>query len=189
MREILEYLNNFIADFYKVLYPITGAFIFMFISKLFRPKLLISKNIARNMTIEGEKCFEFKVINKGFFKVINVKAELVFNTNKQNFDGGTIPYATVIKLFRSNVMSIKPIFLNYKSGSGQFLFRTTEDLDKLWSESNYSDSSLSLSVYAVNEISNAPKVKRRFYKSRNLIIDGSFGSRNSCKIDKNNNES
>jgi len=173
-------MENVISIIIGVLSSLTASFVFLLCLSRLRPKILISSQIAKGKTSQGETVYRIKVINKSKRTIINVKANLHLMTPKV-VPGGLIVNAKMIQLKREDPMQIAMFNLKDKEASYAFRFQTYEDIETIWE--NDASSYLRFRIFAMDSLSSLGKVFRQDYHTkRNSIIDGEFEFGNSLEI-------
>ena len=136
-----------------------------------KPKIMISDRIAQSVSAYGEKEYLFKVVNKGRYSIINIKAEL-YIVNKANVIDGCIDEYKKISLKTPEMMELIGLHKETHNDYFAFHFSTREDIEKLWDDDV--QKRLRLKVIATHSISNFTKVFSKDFLKKGLIKKGEF---------------
>jgi hypothetical protein len=172
----MDYQSIFIG----VLSSLIASFLFLAFLFVLRPKLVISECIART-THDGAKVFIIKMVNRTWWKLYDIHAELA-HVKFENATGGQNVYSQRLNLLKSHIWSINCLHSWRTDVNAEYavLFVCLDDLDTLWS----SDTMIEFRIMARHSFSGFSGIyRRRFYKPRSAIKDGSFKFGNSLDID------
>jgi hypothetical protein len=166
---MIDFWIGALASFVSSFALIFGLFIFA------KPKFVISDKIAYLHSEDYGKDLQgsylIKVQNKSLFVTYDLQANIEYlkiyyvsdGTNDRSFDIELVDSTT-------NYLSGKHIFKN--TGKSCFLFRTTEDLQTILSQSG---TKLRFTLMARNGFSGLTKMFIKEYNTRDKIKNGHFG--------------
>jgi hypothetical protein len=149
----------------------------LFLALLFclRPRISISSKIARVTTPEGEKRFVIKVVNRSFYKLIDVNVEFVILIPRTTSGGNNL------KLEKLTLINDKIWFIdkrdNYLSTKSKYAsyavqFTCKDDLDEKW---NSDGSSAHFKVICRHVLSGFSSVcTQQFFDKPTDIVTGRF---------------
>ena len=176
--------NNAVMDYESIviglLSSIIASFNFLILMFMMRPKVVISDLIARTIYDE-KKAFVVKIINRSWWKVYDIHAELVY-LKFENVTGGQNLSLKHLTLTKDHLWSTNRFSRWQRDTNAEYaaLYVCLDDLDALWSN----DSMIEFRVIAKHSFSGFIRViKRRYYRARSTIRDGSFKFGNSLEID------
>lgn len=174
---MIDYVASIIVGVLSSLLA-SGLFL-IFISRI-KPKVDVSKAIARRRNADGSTAYIIKVINRRHRSVINVNARVHLITPKV-VPGGIVSVTREIKLIGSNPLEITGFNRNDKEASFAHRFMIYENLDDLWEDDERSY--LRFRMFASDSLSNFGKViSQDYHTKRNTIKDGDFEKGNSFTI-------
>jgi len=143
-----------------------------------KPTIKISPEIAKKEDHEGNIAYHFKVINKSWFKVFDVKVQLSM-LEEYNVQKGQNVRQAKIKLVHDYSWHIDSNFRN-KKATYALIFYTREDLEAKWDSSRIS---FQLKIIAKHALSGFGKVfTQTYYTKGNYIKNGMFEWGNSFNI-------
>lgn len=153
----------------SVLTGLISSICLILLSLLFKPRLLISKKIAKQIDSRGSYYYAIKVINLTgvTIKNIDVTWEIL---NPTNVPGGVIHESIPLQLRRERHLI---------GGTRDhklydfFIFNTTEDLESKWSDEQHMF--VSFKIYCENSISSVGKLYTVRYNHKTAdIVKGKF---------------
>jgi len=137
-----------------------------------RPKLEISKVIARSTSIDGRPEFVIKVLNWSKRGAINIRAEL-FLINESNVSGGAIAEHTRLPLKFDCVFYLGGIDPSTEREVNGWRFVSYDDLDKTWGDKL--ERRLRFRLVATDEVSGFSRTfTQDFYTRKDTIKDSDF---------------
>src|ERR1700754_1155545 len=141
----MDYQSVFIG----VLSSLIASFIFLSFLFALRPRVVISSSIARAIH-EGRKVFIIKMVNRTWWKLYDIHAELA-HVRFENATGGQNVYSKSLTLLKSHIWSMNSPHGAPSDVNAEFavLFVCLDDLDTLWS----SDSLIEFRVMAKHSFS------------------------------------
>ncbi len=163
-----------------LLSSVTASFIFLLLMLAMRPRIEISALIART-NYDGRKVFVVKIINRCWWKLYDIHAELA-HVSFENVTGGQNVYSKPLSLLKNNLWSINSIHGWSADVNAEYaaLCVCLDDLDVLWTN----DTMIEFRVMARHSLSGFNKVmRRRYYKAQSTIRDGLFKFGKSLEID------
>ena len=170
--------NNLVIGFFASLF---GSILFLFGLWMLKPRLEIASKIAVNQW-KGDKCYWIKVINKTkFFKIIDIQSRLMI-LSESNVEGGTNVVYKDIDLIEDRIWYIPSITSSdaRKNATYSFIFRTTEDIDQIWSSDN---EKLQVELMCKHSFSGFSRVFRKtYFLKRSSIVEGNYRFGNSFDI-------
>ena len=174
---MIDYL---LAVIIGVLSGFTASFIFLLFLTMIKPKIIISKQIAKNCPTSGQVNYQIKIINKTANSIINVKAQL-FLITPIVMPGGLIEQNVSIPLKTSELMELSKFDVNDKTGGYIFRFVCEENIEKKWTDENRSF--LRFKIFATHPLSGSSRVfSEDYHIIKNSIEEGKFEFGNSLKI-------
>lgn len=175
------FLENYLLSIViGILSSLIASIVFLFFISRLRPKIIISKTIAKGQSSEGKTIYRIKIINKTRRSIINIKAQLHLMTPSV-VPGGIILKSKEILLKRSDPMEISRFDHKDIEGRYAFHFVTYEDLEALWLDDVHSY--LRFRIFAMDSLSGFGKVfTQDYHTKRNSLICGDFEFGYSLKI-------
>ena len=172
-------IDYIVAILIGVLSSIVASIIFILFLCRLRPKIIISPEIAKWKTINGERIYQIKVINKTGRSIMNIKAKLSLVTYRER-PGGRTPATEKIPLYKSEVMELSKFDLEDTEDNHAFRFGTYIDIEKLW---NDEESFFRFKVYGTDSFSGFGEVfVQDYHIKKSPIVEGDFHAGNSLEI-------
>lgn len=157
---------------------LTASILFLLLLSRLRPTIIVSKQIAKTRTPSGEDEYIIKILNKTYFSIINVKAQLHWML-KVPVPEGHVEISTEVPLKQGETVEIGPLNLNDHDARYAFRFTTSEDLETHWDGQKY----LRFKIYAVHSLSGFGKVFPQYYYTKGSdLVSGIFVFGNSLEI-------
>lgn len=155
-----------------------SSLIMQIITRINKPRIKISDQIACKKNDSGENEYRFKIVNlsRSYAKNMLVLAELV---NVTNDGSGTVSKVSPLTLARDDIRIIKPYSNNNDNKDYAIRFRLLENLEKVWVDAEHTH--VQITVYCEKERSGVGKVFEKKYYRRD-IIQGSFITGKSTEI-------
>jgi len=162
-----------------ILTGILASFFFIFAMYRLRPKLELSKKIAK--TIYHDKTvYALKVVNKGRRDAISIEADLII-IEPAAIEGGIGYNVLDVALVRDKLFLLHPIAKTRSGFGAVFEFITMEALEE-WDD-QYENSCLVFRVKATDALSGFSKVFVAEYDSpKKTIVEGRFAKGESMNI-------
>jgi hypothetical protein len=146
-----------------------------------KPKIEISKLIAKSKSYDDKDEYLIKIINKGLYPVINIKAEMFF-INKATVHGGFIDEHIRIPLKMDSIMVLNRIIKEAPSDDYTFHFSTRENIiEKLKNDKNLT---LRIKILATHSLTNFSKVFIMNYSGIDVIKNNEFCYGDSLEIEE-----
>ncbi len=171
-------------DYYSVIVGVLSSLVasLLFLMFLFtlRPNIAIGDCIAKTHE-DGKPVYLIKVINKTWGRIYDVHAQVV-HIKFENVNGGQNVYSKPLTLLKSHIWSVNRIKNKLNDPNAEFaiLFVCTDDLESIW----INETMIEFRVMAKHSFSGFSKIhKRRFYKKKSTVKEGSFKFGNSFDID------
>lgn len=161
-----------------VLSSVIASFIFVFLMLTMRPSLVIGELIAKTIYDE-RKVFVIKIINRSWWKLYDVHAELA-HIRFENVTGGQNVYSRRLKLLYDHLWTINsfPSWRTDVNAEYAALYVCLDDLELLWTSDTMIEFRAKHSLSGFNRVT-----RRRFYKAQSSIREGTFKFGNSLEID------
>ena len=155
-----------------------ASLIFLCFLNTLRPKIIISKQIAKTHNIDGHVEYQIKTINKTHRNIINIQAQL-FLTTPTEISGGILEKNDEIQLRTKNLSEMTKFNKNDKTAKYVFRFICEEDIEKDWNENSF----LRFKISASDPLSGFTSVFSKDYQTKEKSIkEGEFEFGKSLKI-------
>ncbi len=163
-----------------VLSSLVASGLFLFFLYSLRPVLEISDNIAKT-TDDGKIVYLVKVINRTRGRIYDIHAQIV-HIKLETVSGGQNIFATPLTLLKGHIWSVNGIKGKITDTNAEFavLFVCTDDLDTIWTN----ETMVEFKIMSKHSFSGFSRIhKKRFYKRKSAIKEGSFKFGDSFEID------
>ena len=174
-------VNFFDKVILAILVGLITSVIFFYILSKFRPKIDISKAIAKGADKkDGRPIYRIKVINRTKYPIIDIKAQLHIFENQQTANG-EIWKSMTIELKRSDPIVIDKYDKSDRDALYAYRFVTYNDLEALWGYDNVQF--LRFRIYARHALSGfGTFAYQDFRLKRNSIKVGDFSKGDTFEI-------
>ncbi len=157
-----------------VLTSFIGTIIYLFYRLLMKPKLVLSPIILKGRDSKGVYVYKIKIINKGFFPVSNIKAQLHKVVVIRNGDREEIE-SSPLKLKQNEVFVLNSCKKSKNTKEGpkhnycSFTFFIYNDIEQFLNNTKHQETDyLRFRVYGINDFSGVGAVFTKFYSLNNL---------------------
>jgi hypothetical protein len=179
---MIEFLqSNYLGIIVTGLFTsLISAMLFLYILNLLRPKIEISSEISKSVSLTNKLKYTIKVINKTKFDVYDIKAQLHI-IRKCQTPSGEIEKSELIELRRSDPFILGKF--NRKDINADYAFRfvTYADLDSIWNDDD--KDILKFRIICKHQISGVLKCFQHEYRiKRSVIKNGKFKAGNLFEI-------
>ena len=162
-----------------ILGSISASIIFLIAAYAFlRPKLAISKQIARRKDSNDIDLYTFKIINQTRWPLIDIKVQISLYTPR-NVSNGQITQEDILKSFdRFELDAVQ----NKNEPFDNEAWYTINKLEDIWNDENQF---ISINVSARHSLSQFSKVfTQRYHRKKVVIINGQFANGSSLEVVK-----
>ena len=160
-----------------------SSVLFLVFIYILRPRIKISPQISKS-TKAGKTVYQIKIVNKSFFKVIDIHFELTLMHPMGEPKGRGLKMKRIqLKADKLWYISARDTFIR-KSEYAPFAVRVIilEDLEQVW---NQEEDFLDFKIIAKHGFSGFNKVIRERFNHNSCIIDGEFENGTSMVIQPN----
>ena len=168
---VSTFYDNLLAMFFGIISSLVASSVYLWFFLRIKPNIAISDEIAETSSIDGEKEYLIKVINKGKKSIINVKAEL-YVINRSNVAEGSIDEHKKISLKIPEMMELEGMKDERINDYFAFHFCTRENLGEIWNDDI--QKRLRFKIYASHSISGFSQVYSKDFYKKSLIKKGEF---------------
>lgn len=162
-----------------VLSGVAASALFLWFSfSFFKPKIVISHNIAVSPDNAEKKYIEIKFINKTHHSLNDVKVEILKSQVRNSASGTYIEHKEVKQ---RDLYHIAPY--DKKDPDARYAFRVTEviDINSIWHSDKHDF--ITIMVHATHSLSGFSKSFRHEYKNRSQTVKvGNHGFANDCEV-------
>jgi hypothetical protein len=154
--------------------------IFLLLLSVIRPKVAISRKIAKGKSRTGRDIYRIKIINKTQHPIVDIKAQLHLLTNYQTHNGDIFK-AKQLKLVQSEPLTISGFNKRDRDADYAYRFVTYEDLGEVWSDDTAGF--LRLRIFSRHSITGFGSVVQQDFRVKRVsIMEGDFAKGNSFAI-------
>ncbi|MEI8273504.1 MAG: hypothetical protein WCG08_12850 [Paludibacter sp.] len=179
---MIEFLqNNYLGIIVTGLFTsLISAITFLYILNLLRPKIEISPQISKGLSLKNELKYSIKVINKTKFNIYDIKAQLHI-IRKHQTPSGEIEKSELIELKRNVPFVLKKFDKKDTSYDYVFRFVTYVDLESIWVDD--SKDILRFRMICKHQISGVLDCFEQNYRVKKSVIkNGDFKAGNLFEI-------
>jgi len=174
------WLHNAITT--GIISSIMASFVFLFLIFCLRPRVTISEHLARYVDKDGNKIFLFKIINRSYFKIVDLQTKMLILTPIGTYGGNNLKIE-YLKLKTDKIWYLdrrNNFFKKSEHATFAIIFSCLDDLDAIWNHKN--GSILHIEVICKHGLSGFNKVITRNYHSDTEIKNGYYKYGNSTEI-------
>ncbi|MDD4991617.1 MAG: hypothetical protein PHR83_05215 [Paludibacter sp.] len=179
---MIEFLqNNYLGIIVTGLFTsLISAILFLYILSLLRPKIEISPEISKSISLTNKLKYTVKVINKTRFDVYDIKAQLHI-IRKCQTPSGEIEKSELIELKRDDPFILGKFDKKDVNADYAFRFVTYIDLESIWTDDN--NDILKFRVICKHQISGVLGYFQQKYRVKKSVIKtGEFKAGNLMEI-------